>query len=181
MRKFFLFIVLALGIPAAVAAQEFPRHQVRAGWGDMFFESLAFPKAARAQGGKGFTGHLFAGYQYQLNKVVSLGGQLDFQAIRMADMDNFDLAVMPTVRFTYLRTPWVELHSGVAVGVLLAFDNKGGAEFSPALDLNFVGIQLGNGPLTAGLDLGMLNALSGGSKIYLLGARLVSVSLNYQF
>lgn len=174
-------MVLALGIPAAAAAQDLPRHQVRVGWGDMLFESLAFPKATRAQGGKGFTGHIFAGYQYQLNKVVSLGGQLDFQAIRMADMDNFDLAILPTVRFTYLRTPWVELHSGVAAGLLLAFDNKGGAELSPALDLNFVGIQLGNGPLTAGLDLGMLNALTGGSKIYLVGARLVSVSLNYKF
>lgn len=182
MRKLFLCILLALGVAVTTAsAQELPRHQLRVGWGDMLFESLAFPEANLDRGGKGYTGHLFAGYQYQLSKVVSVGGQVDFEAIRTAEMNNYDLAILPTVRFTYLRTKWVELHSGVAAGLLFAFDNKGGLELSPALDLNFLGLQLGDGPLVFGLDLGMLNALLGGPKVYLAGARLVSVSLNYKF
>lgn len=182
MRKILLAILLMLPVQGLWAGTPVPQpHQVRVGWGDMLFESLAFPKAGHDRGGKGYTGHFFAGYQYQLTRVVSLGGQIDFEGIYMSDMNNYNLVFMPTVRFTYLRSDWVELHSGVGVGLLLAFDNVGGAELAPSIDLNFFGVQVGEGPLKLGLDLGMLNAFLSSKKVYMMGSRLLSVSLNYQF
>lgn len=182
MRKLLITLLLLLPVQGLMAGTPPPRpHQVRVGWGDMLFETLAFPAAGKDKGGKGFTGHLFAGYQYSINRHFSVGGQLDFEGIYMADMNNYDLILMPTARVTYINTEWVELHSGLGVGVLFAFDNKGGKEFAPAIDLNLFGIQLGNGPLRMGLDIGMLNALINGKKVYMMGSRLVSISLNYQF
>ena len=182
MRKILLTLLFVLPVQALWGVEPPERqHQVRLGWGDMIFETVAFPAAASEQGGRGFTGHFFAGYQYSVNPVVSLGGQLDFEGIFMADMNNYNLTLMPTVRFTYLRSEAWELHSGVGLGALFAFDNKGGAQLAPAIDLNFFGFQAGKGPLKVGVDLGMLNALTGGKKIYMLGSRLLSVSLNYSF
>ncbi len=179
MRK--LLTILFLLLPLLSQAQSPAKHLVRLGWGDMFYESLAFPSAGRDMGGHGYTGHIFAEYQYRITRVVSVGGQIDFEGIFTPEMDNYDLVLMPAVRFTYLNKPMVKLHSGVGIGLLVAFDNLGGCEPAPAVDLNFIGVELGEGPLTLGLDLGMMNALLAGSQVYLLGARLLSVSLNYRF
>ena len=179
MRKAILIILLLL--PLTAWAGNPPKHHLRLGWGDMLYESLVFPSASKAKGGNGYSGHLFAGYQYNLTPVVSVGGQLDYEAIRCSDMNNYDLVLMPTIRFTYLDSDWAELHSGMGVGILAAFDNQGGFEMAPAMDLNFVGVQLGQGPLRMGLDLGCMISLMNTHKIYLMGARLLSVSLNYSF
>ena len=180
-----LLITLLLSLPSLVYGSSppsaIPRHLVRVGWGDMFFESVAFPSAASEKGGKGYTGHLFAEYLYRVTRVVSVGAQVDFQGIYRAEMSDYDLTILPTVRFTYLRTRMVQLFSGVGAGLLFAFDNQGGKEFAPALNLNLAGVQLGDGPLTIGMELGLLNALSSPQKVYMIGSRLFSLSLNYQF
>lgn len=183
MRKLLIIILLSLPVLAYAIGPEstIPRHLVRIGWGDMLFESLAFPSAAHEKGGNGYTGHLFGEYQYQWTKVVSVGAQVDFQGIFEPDMNNYDLTFLPTVRFTYLRTRMAQMYSGVGAGLLFAFDNCGGAELAPALNLNLVGVMLGSGPLTIGFELGLLNALTGAQKVYMAGSRLVSMSLNYQF
>ena len=178
--KIFIFLLLFCLIATSPAPAQNP-HKVRIGWGDMLFESMAFREASPALGGKGFTGHIFAEYQYDASKVVSVGGQVDFEGIFTADMNNYNLVIMPTVRFTYLRKPWVELYSGLGAGLLCAMDNQGGAEFAPALNLNLFGVQLGPGPFSVGIELGALNSLLGSSSVYMLGARLLSVSLNYRF
>ena len=95
-------------------------------------------------------------------------------------MNNYDVTVMPTVRFTYLRRPWVELYSGLGAGLLCALDNLGGAEFAPAVNINLFGVQVGKGPISASVELGALNSMFK-SRVYMLGSRLVSVSLNYRF
>ena len=183
MKKLLITIMLSLSSLAYGNSLQSanPRHLVRVGWGDMLFESMAFPSAGRDRGGKGYTGHLFAEYQYRFTRVVSVGAQLDFQGIYRAEMNDYDLTFLPTVRFTYLRTRMVQMYSGVGAGLLFAFDNAGGREFAPALNLNFAGVQLGEGPLTIGFELGLLNALTSPHNIYMAGARLVSLSLNYQF
>ena len=101
MRK--LLTILFLLLPLLSQAQSPAKHLVRLGWGDMFYESLAFPSAGRDLGGHGYTGHLFAEYQYRITRVISVGGQMDFEGIFTPDMDNYDLVLMPTVRFTYLN------------------------------------------------------------------------------
>lgn len=178
MKKYIVLLLLSFFTLTPAQAQN--PHQVRIGWGDMLFESLVFREASPSRGGKGFTGHIFAEYQYSVSKVVSVGGQLDFEGIFAADMNNYDVTVMPTVRFTYLRRPWVELYSGLGAGLLCALDNQGGAEFAPAVNINLFGVQVGKGPISASVELGALNSMFK-SRVYMLGSRLVSVSLNYRF
>ena len=186
------------------------RHQLRVGWGDMLFETMAFhggpahifpdPSAFPADFtieeafDFGYTGHLFAEYQYRVSRVVRVGALLDWEGVfwKTADFDryhqqvipatrvrNYNLVAMPTVRFDYFKREMVSLYSGLGAGLLLAFDNAGGSALSPALNLNFIGIQVGKGHWSGGMELGFMAALSSPHKIYMIGSRLVSVSLNY--
>lgn len=148
----------------------------------------------REQFNSACTGHLFFEYGYRLNKLVRLGGQLDAEGIFWEEgnfdryhqlvgtaktVRNYNIVVMPTVRLEYLHKRIVTLYSGAGAGMLVAFDNARGCEFSPALNLNLVGIQLGRGHWSGGIELGLMLALSGGNKVYMLGSRLLSFSLNY--
>lgn len=140
------------------------------------------------------TGHFFAAYQYRLTPVVRLGGQFDIEGIYWQEGDfdrnhkligtgktvrNHNIVIMPTVRFDYLRKGITTLYSGVGSGLLLALDNAGGSAVAPALNLNFVGVQLGWGHWSGSVELGAMIALSGGNSVFMLGSRLLSFSLNY--
>lgn len=188
------------------------RHQVRVGWGDMLFETMAFhpsvtheyvnPSALPAdfsiseRHNYGYTGHIFAEYQYRASRVVRVGALLDFEGIfwkesafdrnhvqigKTVPVRNYNLVAMPTVRFDYFNHEIVSLYSGLGAGVLLAFDNQKRTELAPALNLNFIGVQVGKGHWSGSAELGLMAALSGGNKIYMLGSRLFSVSLNYRW
>lgn len=197
-----LQIVAAAGNPPM-------RHSVRVGWGDMLFETLAFHPSAPEQynpsllpsdylstrtSGYGYTGHIFGEYMYSLSSLISLGVQTDFEGIfwkegtydrngtaagGVKNVNNYNLTLLPTMRFTYFRSEWVSLYSGFSLGLLMAFDNQGQFELAPALDLNFIGVRVGNGPWGGFLNLGALNALRGANDIYMFGSRLVSVGVNY--
>ena len=140
------------------------------------------------------TGHFFFEYGYRINPLVRVGGQVDAEGIFWEEgnfdrnhklvgtstkVRNYNIVVMPTVRLEYLHKRVTTLYSGAGAGMLVALDNAGGCELSPALNLNLVGIQLGWGHWSGSIDLGLMLALSGGNKIYMLGSRLVSFSLNY--
>ena len=42
MKKILNILLLAMALPTALSAQEKMRHQLRWGWGDMLFETMAF-------------------------------------------------------------------------------------------------------------------------------------------
>ena len=140
------------------------------------------------------TGHLFLEYGYRLSKLVRVGGQLDAEGIFWEEgnfdrnhkligagkkVRNYNIVVMPTVRLEYLHKGIVTLYSGAGLGMLVALDNAGGSAFSPAFNLNAIGVQLGWGHFSGSVELGAMLALSGGNKVYMLGSRLASVSFNY--
>lgn len=177
-------------------------HTVRLGWGDPLFETLAFHEGLVH--GEGFTrtdafgysGHIFAEYQYRFNTVVSVGIQTDFQGIFWNETPcdahrqptgpafrsrNYDLSFLPTVRLTCLNSRWVQLYGAAGMGLLVAFDNSKHAEAAPVLDLTFLGVQIGKGPWTGSVELGGMVSLSGLQKIYMLGSRIISVSVNYSW
>ena len=87
---------------------------------------------------------------------------------------------MPELRFTYYRSTYVRLHSGLGLGVNLAFDNMGGFVPAAAFNLNFFTVQAGKGNWYGAVELGMLNAMNK-ERMFLLGSRLVSVSVGYTF
>lgn len=186
------------------------RHQVRVGWGDAIFESIAFSNTSphkyanpgslpetfsvQERYNSACTGHFFAEYQYRTSRVVRIGVQLDVEGIFWQEgyfdryhnligtgkkVRNYNIVAMPTARFSYLNTRVVSLYSGAGAGLLVALDNAGGSALSPAFNLNLVGVQLGSGHWSGSMELGFMAALSGTNKVYMLGSRLVSISLNY--
>ena len=184
--KQFIVSILAFFLLSSghLAAQEVPsRHLVRLGWGDCLFEALAFHPASGTSA-YNYSGHYFADYRYSLTRVISVGVQADFQSVCWTEenghrLRNYDLSLMPCVRFTWLHTPWVRLYSGLGGGMLYAFDNSGGKDFVPVFDVNPVGIQLGKTRWCGSLDLGFMTAVKDIQNIYMAGSRLVSVSVNY--
>lgn len=141
-----------------------------------------------------YTGHFFVAYGYRINKLVRVGGQMDMEGIFWEEGDfdrshrpvgqiikqrSYNLVVMPSVRLEYLHRGIVTLYSGAGAGMHVALDNAGGSAFSPALNINILGVQLGRGHWSGGIELGALFALNGASKVYMLGSRLLSFSLNY--
>jgi len=193
MKRLLITLLLGMTVLCQAAAQNISlkRHQVRIGWGDMLFETLAFHNSPSRLDGTvktrdyRYTGHIFADYRYQLSKLIGLGVQTDFQGIfwkeGQAPSDNYDLSILPTIRFTYYRSEWVELYAGAAVGLMLAFDNARRLEAAPVVCLNPFGVQFGKGAWTGSAEIAPLTALSGSNKIYMLGSRIFSLSINYRW
>lgn len=193
MKKLITIIAAVSLCAICMAAPPQTRHNVRLGWGDMLFETLVFhPTASPLNGGNGrfdnsYTGHIFADYMYSLTSVVSVGMQADFEGIFWKEgaaegvkkVNNYNLSMLPSVRFTFFRSEWVNLYSGVSLGLLMAFDNQNHFEAAPAFNLNLFGVKVGKGHWGGFFELGALNALTGGNSIYMLGSRLMSVGVNY--
>lgn len=144
----------------------------------------------------GFTGHIFGEYQYRVSKVTSLGIQADLEGIfwkegvfdkyhnlvsPASSIRNWDLDLLFTARFTYFDRQWVRLYSGLGVGALFAFDNEGGFAAAPAFNINWIGVEVGNGPWGGAFELGALNALSSPRNIYQIFSRICSLSFYYKW
>lgn len=151
------------------------RHQLRLGWGDMLFETLAFYPDYR------YTGHLFTEYQYNFGKVTSVGFQADFEGLFHQQIQDYNLSLMPTVRFTFMDSDWVDLYAGMGAGILFAFDNAGGRETAPVVNMNLLGVQVGKGHWSGALEVGGMTSLKNDNQIFMLGSRLLSLSLNYRW
>ncbi len=211
----FLFLSV-LALPSAFCQDEKPslgnRHIVRIGWGDMIYESAVFRPNLSGMWANpdvlpadyrhdetfdfGYTGHLFAEYQYRLTTVTSIGLQADLEGIfwKKATFDryhnqvsptakirNWDLDLLLTARFTYFEREWVRIYSGFGVGVLLAFDNSGGFGAAPAFNLNWIGMEVGKGPWGGTLEVGSLNAIANKLTIYQAFSRILSFSVYYKW
>ena len=196
MRKFLTLLLLAAALPLSAAGP----HQVRAGWGDMLFETLAFHAGYASDGQRtsdfGYTGHYFAEYSYRITPAIRLGIKSDFEGIfcretpcdiyrtpigETSSVRNYNLCFIPNAQFTFFEREYVELYAGFGAGLLFAFDNKGGTGFAPAIDLNLLGVRVGKGQWWGAVEFGGLNALTNANNIYMLASRLVSVSLNYRW
>ena len=204
MKKLFLLLLL-LGwslLCQAARPDRVPQthHQLRLGWGDMLFETMAFHPGYAQNGTRmsdfGYTGHCFAEYRYHFTRVVSVGLLGDLEGIfwketpcnemrtpigAPAASRNYNATLLPNLRFTFLDTPWVDLYAGLGMGVLLAFDNRKQFELAPAVNLNLLGVQVGKGPWSGSLELGALTALKSDNQVYMVGSRLFSVSINYSW
>ncbi len=188
------------------------RHSVRIGWGDMLFETMAFAPSLNGTWvnpeslpdnylhdeiyDMGYTGHIFAEYQYRVSKVTSLGIQADLEGIFWKEgvfdryhnlvipatpVRNWDLDLLLTARFTYFNRDWVRLYSGLGVGALFAFDNLGDFGVAPAFNINWIGVEVGKGPWGGSFELGALNAISNTRAIYQMFSRIFSLSFYYKW
>lgn len=186
-----ILLGIALTLCQAAAAKEpVTRHQVRLGWGDMLFETLAFHTGVSAVNDKytsdyGFTGHFFGEYMYSVKDWLGVGFQMDVEGIFWSEDNfrsrNYNLTFLPEVRFTYLRKPVVKMYSGIGAGVLLAFDNAGGKALAPAVDFTLLGIQVGKGHWSGSVQIGALNSLSSMYVVFMVASRIFSISVNYSW
>ena len=144
----------------------------------------------------GYTGHFYAEYLYRFSKVVSVGIQADAEGIfwKEGNFDRYhkltqpevpvrswDVVLMPTVRFTWLNRPLVRLYSGLGAGTVFAFDNQKQFKAGIALNLNWIGIEIGKGHWGGNVELGMLNSLSDVYHIYQAGSRILSFGAYYKW
>jgi hypothetical protein len=211
-----VLILTVMVISTAFCQKEKPnlgnRHSVRIGWGDMLFETAVFHPTLSGTWGTpnalpenymhnetfdfGYTGHIFAEYQYRLSKVVSLGVQADVEGIFWKEgifdrnhnmvepataVRNWDLDLLFTARFTYFDRDWVRLYSGLGVGALFAFDNLGNFGVAPALNINWIGVEVGKGPWGGSIELGALNAAANTRAVYQLFSRIFSIGFYYKW
>lgn len=149
MKKIFTFVLLSLSFQAVAGAQG--KHEVRLGFGDMFFETMVWHNQVHrdysgCDAGAVFSEntrytyspHISGEYAYQVLPWMSVGAILDFQmtgwtrewynthnALLHSSKENFfNLCILPTVRFNYFRREYVEIYSSISVGM----DINGGTE-----------------------------------------------------
>ena len=211
MKKLLTILLAVCAIAPSLAAQSDGEYSVRIGWGDMPFEVIAFHADTPGSWNNaklpadfsrpekydyGYTGHIFAEYMHRFTKVVSFGLQADLEGIFWKEgdfdrqhqligsarqMSSWDLALLPTVRFTYFHRPLVRLYSGLGAGLMLAFDNTDGFAAAPSFNLNLIGAEVGRGHWGATAELGMLNSLTGPYHVYQLGTRIFSFAVYYKW
>jgi len=202
MKKLFALILVAL--PLCVSAKtpmpwDSLRHEIRVGWGDPIFESAMmyeFPHIGKPNTDVTYlTGHCFAEYQYYWLPWLSSGLIFDYTGMgwrdkRDASQKNhcyYDISILPTVRFTYYRHPWVKLYSAVMVGLTI----NGGTEYDPVkksytncypgIGITTLGMQVGQKGFYGAVEIGGLSALMNFKDIALLSSRMFTLSVGYKF
>ncbi len=187
------------------------KHEVRIGWGDMMFETMAFHSSPihswpdpltiapdytiDEKHDYRYTGHIFVEYQYSLLRWLSLGMQADMEGIywkettydrfhnavsRNKQIDNYNIALMPTIRFTYFHSEYVNLYSGIGIGLNIAFDNQNTVKTATAFHINLFSVQAGKDHWWGTIEYGALNAVNGANNIYMLSSRILSASIAYK-
>lgn len=192
MRKFISALILAIMLPLSLPAQQkgYPIHEFRLGWGDMGFEKAAYHDSRENVGYRHF-GHIFAGYRYSFNGWLAAGLDVDFSNVRWqsaADASNHDfqnISIIPSVRFTYFRKGIVTMYSGLGVG--LNVNTGSDMDFrglktvcAPVFNPVLYAISLNYKNWFGTFELGPLVSLNGKNEIYMLGSRMISISIGYR-
>ena len=185
-----VFLACLFGaIPLKGQDKDYSVREWRLGWGDMMFEQAAY-RASRSRTDYHHIGHFYAGYRYSFNKWLSAGADIDFSTVNWKEQgarEHFvNLAILPSVRFTYFRGKRVTMYSGLGAGLLV---NTGSETdylgrrtvCAPAIDLTLYGISYNwDAHWCTSFELGGLNALNGKNEIFMLASRIFSISVGYR-
>ena len=199
-----LFCILPLALMAETQTDRMWRpHEIRIGYGDPMFETMVWHQSPtyftlETTYGYHFTGHILAEYHYRHNEWFSYGGQIDYQQVWWtkeepgddefvySDANFFDISLMPTIRFTFFWTEWVNLYCGFGAGMLI----NGGTEkdyrgrkvaLAPVLDFSLLGISVGKDVFFGTLELGGMISLIDSNSIYMLGSRIFTATVGVRF
>ena len=206
MRK--LLLILTTLLPLTLMAEEMADrswrlHEIRIGYGDPMFETMVWHTSPtyftleKTMNYK-FTGHIFAEYHYRPNAWFSYGGQIDYQQVfwmkedlvngdyKYTNHNFFDISVMPTIRFTFFWSEYVNLYCGMGAGLLI----NGGTDkdyqghqvaFAPVTDLRLLGVSVGKEMFFGTFDIGGMFSLTNTNTIYMVGSRIFSASIGLRF
>ena len=201
----FFFAATALSLMAEPTMNRRLRpHEIRLGYGDPFFETMAWHASPMLDYGEQthnyrYTGHIFLEYQYRVNYWFSFGVQADYQQVFWdkwtytptevqieSDRYFYDISVFPTMRFTYLHTYWVNLYSGLGAGILVNAgtekDMRGRTvAVAPVVDISLIGLSVGHDMLFGTLEFGGMFSLLNMNEIYMVDSRIISASIGVRF
>ena len=148
----------------------------------------------------GYTPHYGISYTYKIKHWLAVGVLLDCQNTwwrryeyegsntpKSKSRENFyNLSILPTVRFTYLERKRWNLYSAVMTGMVV----NGGSEEDYKgrntlvgfdIGLTFIGAGYHWGQWGVACELGQLTALRNTNAIFMVGSRLLSVGVSYDF
>lgn len=182
------------------------RHEFRIGYGDPMYETMRWkdesnhlPVPMNVRQNYRYTGHIYGEYMYRVNDWFGVGGQVDFGATTfdyntyqldaagkqyLASSDHrffYDLCIMPSFRFTYFHHEWVNLYSGLQLGLGIHGDYQGRYELGYAAGLTALGLSVGRDHWFGTVEVGGLNNVQSLTAIYLIWSRWFNVSVGYRF
>lgn len=189
------------------------RNELRIGWGDQLFESLmwhnptntitSMPVAYNPTYNEDYRyhQHLWAEYQYRFTHWFGLGGMMDVSEVgwdvvtrdgkgaEVARDKNhyfYNIVIMPTVRFTYFHHDYVNLYSGLGVGLGI----NGGTETNgkgkktdvgAAINVTVIGISANYDRWFWAFDYGGMYSLKNAQYIFLAKSRMFNLSFGARF
>lgn len=189
------------------------RNELRIGWGDQLFETLMWHNPTSIvktmpttysqtyHENYRYYQHLWIEYQWRFAKWFSLGGMVDGSAVQWDDVTRngqgvvtgrdpghyfYNIIVMPTIRFTYLHHPNVNLYSGLGIGVDInsgtETNTKGQyTDFGAAVNVTVFGISANYNSWFMAVDFGGMTALKNSQVIYLAASRIINISTGVRF
>ena len=174
-----LVAIFAAAAISRAAGGDQPRHEVHLGYGDSLMETVLFRD-------RSYLPHMYAEYDYTIWPWLSVGAQVDFSGFWWDDDNCYNIAVMPHLRFNWLRRDGLSLYSALRAGVDINTGTETNVQGNTtdtglALGSTFLGISCGRGPVFATVELAPITAMKGRSIVFLAGSRLISFSLGYRF
>ena len=145
--------------------------------------------------------HIWLEYQYRFTHWFSLGGMMDMSEVGWDDVTRngagvemsrsrghhfYNLVFMPTIRFTYFHHEYVNLYSGIGIGM----DINGGTETNAkgqrtevgaAVNITVFGVSANYKRWFWTVDFGGLYALKNANAIYMASSRIINVGLGARF
>lgn len=188
------------------------KHEIRVGWGDQIFETLVWhpttiiTSASPAQAfayKDDFTyyQHSFISYEYRHNRWFSVGVLADLSGVSWTNVQRngcgeiissdpdqyfFNAVVMPTLNFTYFRHPYVNLYSGLGIGMCVntgTEKNLAGKNtmVAPAFNLTLLGVSLNYERYFLSVEYGGMYALLNTNYIFMAKSRMFAASIGVRF
>ena len=183
-------------------------HHLRVGWGDQMFETLMWrelghynvlPEDYEALYDENFryTQHWFIEYLYRINYRYSFGLLMDYSGVlwdnvlrngrgeeleRKANKSFHNIAIVPTVRFSYWRCDYVSIYSAIGAGLNIntgtELDYKGRkTAVAPAVNITLLGVCAGKGRWYGALEVGGMFSLNNVDEVYMFGSRIMTASI----
>ena len=187
-------------------------HTIRIGWGDQMFETLMWrdrgyytgvPAGNEFSSDENFryTQHCFVEYMYSVNYWYSFGLLTDYSGViwdkvtrnhdgeelrREKNRAFHNIAIVPTVRFSYYHQDYVSLYSALGVGVNI----NTGTELdykerytaaAPVANITLLGLRAGKGRWYGAVEVGGMISLCGADELYMLGSRIFTASVGVRF
>ena len=183
-------------------------HTLRVGWGDQLFETMVWHNTGYYTGmpesyqevyaeNYRYTQHYFVEYMYSVNYWYSFGLLVDYSGViwdqvlrngkgkelnRLKDRAFHNIAIVPTINFSYFHHDYVSLYSALGVGVNVntgtELDCHGRQSVaSPVVNITLMGLRVGKGRWYGAIEVGGMISLNGKDELYMLGSRLFTASI----